>query len=421
MKKAVVAIAKDPDVRKMVAEVFSLLGGLESLIRSGSTVVIKPNAGHLGGPETSVNTNPELVAAIIETVRAAKPKKIILAEASAIGCDTMECFKSSGILDAAVKAGVDEVIDIKKEKDLLDIPIRDAKSDLKKVKLPRFLVEAEHIINVPIFKSHASMVFTNALKNIKGVVQDKVHYQMHQTSLAMAMMDLWSVVRADLTVADMIRPAEGFGPHTTVPLDFGCVVAGRDPVAVDATACRMVGLDINRVPYFEAAAERGLGVFDEDKIEVRGRSIEEVYQKMWLPYLDGFETWPEYRFYPENSCSSCQSLVALTMEKLKSLGEYEKNTDAVIVLGRKKQLPEGVDPKSLILVGNCLKNHRKKGIWVEGCPPGEPTPLWAIVDRREQAEIIEGARERMAAEEKLWREYVDRLVAEKRSRSRLNL
>lgn len=419
MKKAVVAIAKDADINKMVEEVFFLLGGLESLIRPNSTVVIKPNAGHLGGPETSVNTNPELVAAIIKTVRAAKPKKIILAEASSIGCDTMECFKSSGILDAAEKAGIDEVIDIKKEKDLLDIPIRDAKSDLKKVKLPRFLIEAEHIINVPIFKSHASMVFTNALKNIKGVVQDKVHYQMHQTSLAMAMMDLWSVVKADLTIADLVRPAEGFGPHTTVPLDFGCIVAGRDPVAVDATACRMVGLDINRVPYFEAAAERRLGVFEEDQIEVRGRSIKEVYKKMWLPYLEGFETWPEYRFYPENSCSSCQSLVALTMEKLKSLGEYEKNRDAVIVLGRKKQLPEGVDPKSLILVGNCLKNHRKKGIWVEGCPPGEPTPLWAIVDRQEQAEIIEGARERMAAEEELWREYVDRLVKEKRSRNNL--
>ena len=46
-------------------------------------------------------------------------------------------------------------------------------------------------------------------------------------------MDLWSIIRADLNIADMIRPAEGFGPHTTIPMDMGCLVAGKDPVAVD--------------------------------------------------------------------------------------------------------------------------------------------------------------------------------------------
>ena len=35
----------------------------------------------------------------------------------------------------------------------------------------------------------------------------------------------------------------------------------------------------------------------------------------------------------------------------------------------------------LILVGDCLKKYKKKGIHVEGCPPGEPAPHWAIVDR----------------------------------------
>lgn len=137
----------------------------------------------------------------------------------------MECFEVTGIGRAGKEAAVDRIIDIKQEKDLIKIPIRNARSDIASVRLPRFLLEAEHIINLPIFKSHASMVFTCALKNIKGVVQDKVHYQMHQTNLAEAMMDVWSVIKADLNIVDMIRPAEGFGPHSTTPVDFGCVVA----------------------------------------------------------------------------------------------------------------------------------------------------------------------------------------------------
>lgn len=418
MAKSIVSIAKGTDVGKMVEEVLAPLGGVGSLIKPKSTVIFKPNAGHAASAETSVNTSPELVAAVIKEVRKAGPKEIILAEASAIGCDTMECLEVSGILKAAEDAGVDKVIDIKSEKDLINIPIRDTRSDLTKIRLPRFLLEAEHIVNLPIFKSHCSMVFTCALKNIKGVVQDKVHYQLHQTDLAKAMMDLWSVIKADLTIADLIRPAEGFGPHSTIPTDYGCVVAGKDPVAVDATVCRMVGLDVDKVAYFEPALERGLGNFDEDLIEVRGKTIEEVFKPLWLPYLEGFEKYPEYNIDTEGACSSCLGLVQLTLERLKSLGDYEKNSDVTILVGRKKEIPKGVDPKDLILIGDCLKKYRKQGVFVGGCPPAEPHPVWAIVDRKDYTEIGPDLRERMAREAPFFEAHMEKLVKERNEADR---
>lgn len=407
MSKSVVAIVKGKNPEKMVEEALSLLGGVTSLIKPNSVVVVKPNAGHPFPPETSVCTSPAVVAAVIKTLRKAQPKKIIMAEASAIGCDTLKCFEVSGLREAAEKAGVDEIIDIKREKDLIKVPIRDARSDLTHVLLPRFLIEAEHIVNVPIFKTHVSMVFSCALKNIKGVVQDRVHYEMHQTDLSAAMMDLWSVVKADLTIADMIRPAEGYGPHHTLPTDFGCIVAGKDPVAVDATICRMVGLDINKVTYFSAARERGLGNFEEDKIEIRGKTIKEVFKQLWIPYLGGFEQWPEYHIIAENACSNCQGLIGFTMEKLKALGEYDKNKGATIVAGRVKELPKVENPKDLILVGNCVLKYRGKGVFAGGCPPAEPFPLWAIVDRKDYYELSdpEKVRERMNKETEIFTKY----------------
>lgn len=409
MARSVVSIVKGTNAQEMIGEALSLLGGVRSLIKPGSVVVIKPNAGHPSLPETSVNTSPAFVAAVIKKLRKAQPKEIIMAEASAVGCDTLECFEVSGIGKAAEDAGVDKIIDIKKDKDLIKIPIRDARSDITSVCLPRFLVEADHIVNLPIFKSHVSMVFSCALKNMKGVVQDNVHYQMHQTNLAAAMMDLWSVVKADLSIADLIRPAEGYGPHTGFPTDFGCVVAGKDPVAVDATACRMVGVDINKATYFEAARERGLDNFEEENIEIRGRTIKEVFKQIWLPYLGGFEQWPEYKIYAKGACSNCQSLLAFTMEKLKALGEYEKNAGTSIVLGRTKELPKGVNPKGLILVGDCVKKYRGQGIFAGGCPPAEPSPLWAIIDRRDYYELENvgfDIRKRMAGETGIFVDYM---------------
>jgi len=418
MAKSVVSISKGTDPEQMVEQTLLLLGGVETLIKANSTVVIKPNAGHPIPPETSANTSPALIAAVIKVLRKANPKEIILAEASAIGCDTMESFEVTGIGKAAKEAGVDRIIDIKQEKDLIKIPIRDARSEITSVRLPRFLLEAEHIINLPIFKSHASMVFTCALKNIKGVVQDKVHYQMHQTNLAEAMMDVWSVIKADLNIVDMIRPAEGFGPHSTTPVDFGCVVAGRDPVAVDATICRMIGLDIRKVPYFEPARERGLGNYAANLIEIRGKPIKEVYKKLWLPYLHGFKAWPEYNINLEGSCSSCQGLLALTMERLKSMGEYEKNKGISILAGRKKELPQRLKlGRDVILVGDCLKKYRGQGSpFSGGCPPAEPFPLWVILDRKDHTEIGEGFRERMAGDEKYWVAYLRELEKKKSSK-----
>ena len=107
MPKSIVSIVKGTDAEKLVDEALSLLGGVESLIKPNSTVVVKPNAGHDFPAETCVNTSPAVVSAVIKVLRKAKPKEIILAEASAIGCDTMKCLKVSGIKKAAEDAGVD--------------------------------------------------------------------------------------------------------------------------------------------------------------------------------------------------------------------------------------------------------------------------------------------------------------------------
>jgi len=414
MDKSIVSIVKGTDPDRMVAQAVDHLGGVRSLIRPGSTVVIKPNAGHEGAPESSVNTSPGVVAAVIRVVKQADPGKIILAESSAIGCETMACLESSGIKKAAEEAGVDEIRDIKSEEDLVKQPIESPTSAIKQVELPRFLVEADHLVNVPIFKSHVSMVFTCALKNLKGVVQDKHHYVMHCTNLANAMMDLGDVVRPDFTVVDMIRPMEGFGPHSGTPVEFDCVVAGRDMVAIDATACRMVGLPLEKVEYFDAAREKGLGTFAEDQIEIRGNSIEEVRRELYLPYLEGFDAWPEYNFHLRMACSTCQGLLSFTMSKLKALDQYEKNKGIHIVLGRHSRVPDGAPlGNDLVLMGDCsmgLKKRIEKAggtcLHIPGCPPAEPVPAWVIADRGVPAGEVVDVRKRHVEEEKIFKRWL---------------
>jgi uncharacterized protein (DUF362 family) len=403
MTKSIVSIAKGTDPEKMVAEALANLGGVTALIKPGTTVVIKPNAIGMYTSDRSITTSPEFVAAVIKELRKANPKKIIMAESSAMSRNSLECLEKSGLKKAAEDAGIDEIRDTKADKDLIKLPLRNGKSALTSFMFPRFLIEADHIVNLPIFKCHVSAVFSCCLKNIKGTVQDKIHLAMHQTDLAEAIIDAWTVIQPDLQIVDMIRVLEGFGPIGGLPLDFGCVVAGKDPTAVDATCCRMTGIDIAKCTVFDAARNRHLGHIDEEDIEVRGEKIKDVFKQIWTPHMGGMDQWPEYHIHSKGSCSSCQALLAYGMERLKSLGEYDKNKGMDIYIGHSNDIPENFDPNNTIFMGDCVKKHRNKGLFIEGCPPLEMQPTWMIMDRKYEDTYT--SKRKYGDETQIFREY----------------
>lgn len=413
-KKALVALAKEASIQDSVTKVFDLMGGVTNMIKPGTTVMLKPNAGHASPADTSVCTNPEVVRAVIREVKKANPKSIVIAEAAAIGCDTMECYEVSGIADVAREEGVG-LYDIKADKDLINVAVRGYRSNLHHVKLPRRLLEADHLINLPILKAHASMVFSCALKNIKGVVQDAVHLQMHQQNLTMAMMDVWSVCRADINIVDAIRPASGYSPHTPVPIEVDCIMGSYDPVALDRIACELVGIDPDGVDYFRVAQEAGLGTTNRDDIEVVGDKVADCYKKMWVPYLEDIRNrWPEYEVHCEGACSSCQALLTLNMETLKAIGVYDDNTDMVVVAGGRNTLSPDTPDEKILLHGNCARKHLKEhpnAFFLQGCPPGEGS-LYMSVLRKEamtgKPEQMHWIRERMEIDAPAWRSYVEK-------------
>lgn len=412
-KKSLVALAKSDDIQANVTRVFDLMGGVQNVIRKGTTVVLKPNAGHAEPPETSVCTNPEVVRAVIREVKKAEPKRIIIAEAAAIGCDTLECFKVSGIQAVAEEEGV-ELIDIKRDKDLVKVAVRGFRSNIDSVKLPRFLLEADHLINLPILKAHASMVFSGALKNIKGVVQDKVHMDMHKQNLTMAMMDVWSVCRADINIMDAHRAASGYSPHMPVPIETHMILGSKDPVAIDRVACEVTGIDTSAVDYFKVAEETGLGKYAMEDIEVVGDSVEDCFMKMWIPYIGDMSTrWPEYDVRCAGGCSSCQALLAINMEELKAVNAYDENAGMTVVIGGLNDIPADIPDEKIVLHGNCTKKYLKQhpnAYHILGCPPNEPA-LYLTIQRHEtidgtgdqEDEII---RPCMARDAQVWHDYV---------------
>jgi uncharacterized protein (DUF362 family) len=68
---------------------------------------------------------------------------------------------------------------------------------------------------------------------------------------------------------------EGDGPIMGNPRDAGVLLMGRNPLAVDATGARIMGIDPWKVPYL-AEASGNLGTIRETFIRQRGETITSV-------------------------------------------------------------------------------------------------------------------------------------------------
>jgi len=83
------------------------------------------------------------------------------------------------------------------------------------------------------------------------------------------------VARPDFAIVDGIVGMEGNGPIQGTPKASGVLIFGSDPVAVDATCCRIMGLVPERIHYLSRAGTL-LGHLNLDKIQQLGEEISSV-------------------------------------------------------------------------------------------------------------------------------------------------
>jgi ferredoxin len=70
---------------------------------------------------------------------------------------------------------------------------------------------------------------------------------------------------------------------------MGLIIAGMDPVAVDSTACRVIGIDPLSIPMIKTGVRCRLGVADESSIDIVGESLGSVSVPGFRPTPKGFE------------------------------------------------------------------------------------------------------------------------------------
>lgn len=79
-----------------------------------------------------------------------------------------------------------------------------------------------------------------------------------------------------VSVVDGFVAMHGEGPRHGTPIKLGVVVAGTNPVAVDAVCASVMGFDPGSIGYLDYAQTAGLGPIDLDEIHIVGDPVSAV-------------------------------------------------------------------------------------------------------------------------------------------------
>jgi len=158
------------------------------------------------------------------------------------------------------------------------------------------VLDADVVISVAALKTHGFAGTTGVLKNIAiGVPPNQVYgapkIGLRHDVLAKTMADVCEIVDQDYNILGAIYGGAGAGPTMCDGVYHGIVIAGADPVAVDAVGTATLGLMPERYGYLRVAQDIGLGTYKN--IEVVGNSIEEVMVDYKAPKTHGPGAWAD--------------------------------------------------------------------------------------------------------------------------------
>ncbi len=268
--RPVLVAVRDGSRTAMLDKALAALGGLGVFVKPGQTVCLKPNIGWDAPPERGANTHPELVGRLVRLCLEAGAKSVSVFDNP---CDQWQLtYEHSGIEKAARDAGA-HVVNGKDQSLYREIAIPGGVK-LKHALVHSLVLDSDVLLNVPVLKHHSGTGMTAAMKNLMGVVWDRGFY--HQNNVHQAIADFLTLRKPTLNILDAYHPMVRNGPRGKTVADLvemRTLLASTDPVALDAAAAKLLGLEPANVAYIKIADGMKLGTMDLTRVEVRRFSL----------------------------------------------------------------------------------------------------------------------------------------------------
>lgn len=231
------------------------LGGISTFIKPGQKVLIKPNLLAGKPPEKAVTTHPEVVRAVIQLAQQAGGQ-VSVGDSPGLGNPT-QVARKCGIMQVIEETGARFAPFAE------SLPVQIREGIFHQLEIARDILDAEVIINLPKLKTHQMMGLTCGVKNLFGAVVGMRKPQLHlqagtdKAFFALMLLELAEFINPALTIVDAVTGMEGDGPGSGDPVHIGALLAGANPLAVDAAAGELVGHSPEQVWTQKVAIKTG--------------------------------------------------------------------------------------------------------------------------------------------------------------------
>ena len=263
---------EETQVATAVRRGIDLLGGMSQFIRPGEKIVLKPNILVGDDPEKLVGPHPSFFKAVARLAQEVTPN-LSYGDSPGFGKPVAQARKA-GLHMAAEALGI-PLADFEHghEVEFKESPF------LKYFTLADGVLNADGLISVAKFKTHGITRITGAVKNqfgcVPGLLKGEFHVKMPDPfDFSRMLVALNLYIRPRLYVMDGVVAMEGNGPRGGTPRPMHVLLFSPDPIALDATVCRLIHLNPAFVPTNPPGQEWGLGTYQESEIELRGDPLD---------------------------------------------------------------------------------------------------------------------------------------------------
>ncbi len=271
-----VFVTKVPHYQLDVAD--AIMRGLRELEVSaeevrGKRILLKPNLVESRSGTSHINTHPLVLRGAIEALLRAGASSVIVAEGPGHRRDTLAVYEESGLADVLTEDRI-AFYDLNY---ITGYELRNAgnQSSLKTLTFPALFQEVDWIVSVAKLKTHHWAGVTLSMKNLFGTLPGMYYgwpkNVLHHVGIEQSILDITATLKPHFAIVDGIVGMEGDGPIMGSPKAAGVLVMGRNLAAVDATCCRVMGIDPYKIGYL-AKADNWLGPIGETGIDQCGEA-----------------------------------------------------------------------------------------------------------------------------------------------------
>jgi uncharacterized protein (DUF362 family) len=250
----------------------------KSDLRGKKRIFIKPNLSHpayLPG----VVTDPQLTYELVGLLRD-NAQEVIVGESDGFNYSCRVAFQKTGMEAAVNKAG-GTIINLSEDQ-VVKVKFPESKSPVKHLFLPKTMLDADAIVDLPLMKTHEFMLYSGAIKNLFGCIPSNRRIYLHPY-LPEVFLRLYQLFTPQLTIMDARVGIEGNGPTKGKPVKLDLILTGTDALAVDVVSVQVMGLNWKETYLNYIAQQVNL---QEKEILTQGLQISEVKRKFELPRVD---------------------------------------------------------------------------------------------------------------------------------------